>query len=392
MAELFRRHLGTTNPSGAGTPEAVYSFDGTADALLDRTGNGHDLSASVGSVAPEDYVSTCDLVGLYFDGGLVLIAPDSDTLRVTTAITVEIIFRRENNQYLYSCMNDSELETGNFLYSLATGHPSDHPEIPNTRFNHWFAFQEKGAGVNILSEYEDLGLYDTVEMITWTQDSAGTRKRLYHNGVFKQEITGDAPTKSGGTNLQRLRIGGDGATRSEYFCGTIYSVRITFQEFTSTQVHDGYEEALEERSDVEIESLFVVAKNLLKVIFNGNVATTPSLRVASNYSITPLDNLGDIAVKEILVPSLTQYTQEIYVVLSNHDFGREFRFSITCDRIFDVTGLLIPATYSDWTSHRTKVDSALDSLPNNYDKSSTGVLRKLLEAISISDEKIGGDF
>jgi hypothetical protein len=76
-------------PTGAPAAQAVYQFDGTAESLDDRTGNGFNLTKIAGGAL--SYLSVEGITGLDFNDDIELQAPDSAALRHVGALTIELI-------------------------------------------------------------------------------------------------------------------------------------------------------------------------------------------------------------------------------------------------------------------------------------------------------------
>jgi hypothetical protein len=153
-------------------------------------------------------------------------------------------------------------------------------------------------------------------------------------------------------------------------------------------------------------SVFVVARDILKVNFTSAVAVRDSLLNPESYVISLLE--GDVlpVVVEVL-PIEDPTTTSVFLRLSpKAELGSTYQLTMPSagatgeifdedidDRVlYDPDGVPLATMSDQWTHHRTKVDSVLASMAGMYEKQVGGNLRMLLQAIMISDEEIGGDF
>lgn len=216
-----------------GSAEALWQFDGTANNLVDRTGNGHALTKTAGT---ERYVYNDGLVGMAFQGTTYYTAALSAGLRLLGALTIEAQWQWSASlpasatpvQALIRCAGNSasELEAENFLYYLTV---SSAPTL-YTYFCEW------GAGTNVSVTLEVPPTAGAIELVTLTRGATGD-VNLYQNGTLLDTHAG-THLPSGGGNATTV-IGYD--LTSAYLVGAIYSMRVSAVELSATQVLDVYE-------------------------------------------------------------------------------------------------------------------------------------------------------
>jgi hypothetical protein len=157
-----------------------------------------------------------------------------------------------------------------------------------------------------------------------------------------------------------------------------------------------------------ISTVTVVARDVIKVNFNAAVAITESLITASSYQIS--GGSYEVAVDRVLpiVDGQNAETTAVYLALRPKALpGDAYEITIPSagavlelqledpvpeETLYSPDGGLIAAMTAEWFQHRTKVDSVLSSFPGSYSMDLDSSLRMILQAITISDEVIGGDF
>jgi len=155
---------------------------------------------------------------------------------------------------------------------------------------------------------------------------------------------------------------------------------------------DSYQFTSTPRPAGGIDSIFVVAKDLIKINFIGTVAVVKSLFDPTIYDLSGLGGSTDINAVEVLpLGDGVRTTTYIFLRITQPDFGGDYQISVAEGALFNSSGDGLAATTVTWTHYRTKVDTVLKSFPKMYSKGPRSILRSILEAIMISDEEIGGD-
>lgn len=230
-------YLPTTAPSGfGGTLVAAYQFDGTADSLTDRSGNGNDLTVSAGT---ETYQSSNGLVGFAFDGSTALVSGVSAALQITGELTLEIVAKLNritstNDQCLIGHGDqDSETLATNWLYFIYAKHAT----------NKIWIGHEYGSGSDsdaVCDHNFDVGppMY-----VATTQNSAGTTAKVYRSDTLIKTAT---LTAAAGGTTGHLYIGGvpdAGASKRAYLHGTVFSARLWSSQMSDAQIALAYAQA-----------------------------------------------------------------------------------------------------------------------------------------------------
>lgn len=140
---------------------------------------------------------------------------------------------------------------------------------------------------------------------------------------------------------------------------------------------------------VEIDRIFVVSSDVIKVIFTGSVSTGKGYSLATSYPVTPLSGSEEVTVLEVLA-SEGLSTTFAFLRIRGLLAGNNYRLTLTSGGIFDINGNSLGVSSSTWAQRKTKVDSAVNSLPRMYDIGHHSTVRAILEAMMISDEEIGG--
>jgi len=144
-------------------------------------------------------------------------------------------------------------------------------------------------------------------------------------------------------------------------------------------------------STTVLQDLFVVAKDVIMVILSNNVINNKFLNNASNYTITNLSG-GVAGVVDRVLPAYGRSVNSFFLHVKMLQLGQTYKLTIKDRSIFDSSGLPVPQAEITWLMHRTKVDMTIRTLADLYNKEVGSVIRSLVEAMMISDEKIGGDF
>jgi hypothetical protein len=151
-----------------------------------------------------------------------------------------------------------------------------------------------------------------------------------------------------------------------------------------------YSFRIEGYSLIKISSIFVVAENLIELQFSDSLVVLDDYLNPNTYSILD-DALKAVQVSSVLDPGTTMSTS-VFLVTKGLSSSKSYQLNIGVGILFDRNGKSLDAQHVAWTMHRTKVDSTVNSLAKFYNTRSRGVIRGLIEAIMISDEKIGGSF
>lgn len=222
------KYLQLAQPTNMETPAiALYQFDGTDNALTDRTGNGYILTMSNGNA---QYALAQNLMGFYFIGSNRMWHNATPApLQLDRAITVEmqIQFLRINTaeEHLFSISGVNEVLKENELCQLS--------RAPNTGILTHFV--EYGSGTNSSAASTLSVANSELLLITFTRDSDGLASSFYINGENAATANlSNAAGKDTSGNLQKLYIG------NTTLIAIVPSVKITPATFTAAQVLESY--------------------------------------------------------------------------------------------------------------------------------------------------------
>jgi len=227
-------YLGSHNPTGAGTPLAVYQFDGSGSQLIDRSGNQEALTvAGTVTTVTNEYLSqfnrTLSFSSNSGDTRLELTNTPED-LRIVGAVTLEWVGRFKafgTGISFISCGTDGESLSTNTLYSMRVVADTGQLGVWN----------EYGAGGdNIDLSFDAYLSLNVPQHVVVTRASDGVTYKAYINGELKDTVVAlNAAEKDSSGNTQILKVLSEG---TDAVCS---SFRVTAKEFTSNQVRQSYE-------------------------------------------------------------------------------------------------------------------------------------------------------
>lgn len=176
--------------------------------------------------------------------------------------------------------------------------------------------------------------------------------------------------------------------------GSFVTVEVYAEDFQTVPsvnvMNTFYQFWIEHPTPVEIDFVKPIAKDVLLVKFTGPVSTAKGYSDPASYTIEVLNKGIDITVEEVL-PVTEKAAYEVYLVVSRHNFGDRYRLTIENGMLADASGGPVENESAEWISHRTKVDSVVDSLAGLYSTKLGTNLRGLIQGVTISDEFIGGE-
>jgi hypothetical protein len=218
-------------PTGASDALALYQFDGTVDALTDRTGNGYTLSPDAD--APNPYYANVandeqDIIGAYMS------TPDLTTgfngavgLHTLGAVTIEALLlpcTNSSSQIIASC----QVDLSNIAYRFYIISSNMKPSVRS----------QHGAQIDDDYTFESLVYPGEIMHVIATRNADGVNWRFMLNGQSMDTgAVANAPTGSSAT--AELFIGCRNNSASSFF-GYLFSVRISHSEFTEAQGLEAY--------------------------------------------------------------------------------------------------------------------------------------------------------
>lgn len=135
------------------------------------------------------------------------------------------------------------------------------------------------------------------------------------------------------------------------------------------------------------DALFLNA-NVIEITLAAEVVVDDQYYNLTNYSLTTVYGVP-ISIRKVLENKVpTKVTTRVLLVTDATSDGSQYSLEIQ-DLNTRSGSKITPSTVSIY-SRRSKVDSALQSLPAHFDKRPESVVKNILTAITRSDEEIGG--
>jgi hypothetical protein len=150
-----------------------------------------------------------------------------------------------------------------------------------------------------------------------------------------------------------------------------------------------WSEGLQYTAHIAINEVFVVSKDIITVSLPSLVAADSNFYSTANYVVTNMSGGKNGIVLQVL-PVKDNATNKIFLQVMDLVGGDGYRISIS--GLKTSGGYDVELSIMRWIMHKTKVDSSMDHLPGMYSTDLNSVMRYILEAVMISDEKIGGDY
>jgi len=139
---------------------------------------------------------------------------------------------------------------------------------------------------------------------------------------------------------------------------------------------------------INITDIIVISKDSIRLEFSGSLAVDSNLLNAENYQITPATG---IYVDSVLRPS-GSYTTNVQLLVRGLQEDQEYVLTLADEELRAINGDYVDETFLEWTHRKTKTDLMISSISPAYDTRKRSNIRGVLEAITISDEEIGGNY
>lgn len=412
------KYLTTSLPAGADPSKLVclYQFDGAARGLLDRSGKGHDLSVINPAGSPAYFTpseESLGVAGCEFRTNFYMAAPAGLYPATTGAYTVEFIWTylipTDQTDFVIAIGGPTESEEDNFTVDIL---------VRSSGYGGQIHFvQEYDNGTNVTVYTSRVPCQNGPQHVAVTRAADRRTIRLYFNGELVETVVfAAAGTGGNGPNVQIL-VGGSSSGNDLY--SYLNSLRCVGEQYSDDQIMASYLACRDASCglfliDVDrtnsIERIVPIAKDVIKVEFQDPVAITDSLMRPESYVISLLEGRYATMVDQVLpiVKGQNAATTEVYLKLHPRvkfqsdyllripsvplDFPEPtlFEEDITTTMLRSPDGTILGEMSSDWTHHRTKVDSVVDNVAPSYNTALGSNLRSILQAITVSDEEIGG--
>jgi hypothetical protein len=140
-------------------------------------------------------------------------------------------------------------------------------------------------------------------------------------------------------------------------------------------------------TDVTAVRALVIADNLIELTFSGELVRNTAFLDPASYTASILDGNGAaIDVLQVLTPnSLTN--DKVYLLTSYHSPGTTYQ--IVAAGLSGRAGQAVSGTFK-FKSIVTKLDQMYKNIPTHFSRDPDGLVRNMLAAISMSDDRIGG--
>jgi len=216
-------YLTTTQPTGMlTTPEALYQFDDTANRLLDRTVNGHDLTFNAGA---DSLTYRGSLAGFACSGGQEMRAALPASLSSVAGLTLEFVISINDYTGGDDVLVRYDEGGGNANYQVIYA--------ANTGQLKYFA--EHGGGTNISFSFNLILYAGSPLYVALTRNVAGTIVKGYLNGKLLSTSGVLAAPTGGAAGVFKLPLEANPPQ------ATYFSTKATKAQFTDAQILESYQ-------------------------------------------------------------------------------------------------------------------------------------------------------
>jgi len=144
-------------------------------------------------------------------------------------------------------------------------------------------------------------------------------------------------------------------------------------------------------SDIIITDVFVISKESIMVTFSGSIVDNRFLKNVNNYVIVDLSGGSNPVITGIVTYS--KVTNKVIFEVDQLVYGHRYQFKLLEGTVYDTDGNDLVESKSSWLMRFTKTDNSIYKVGRKGMNGERGsILRAIMEALMISDERIGGDF
>lgn len=185
--------------------------------------------------------------------------------------------------------------------------------------------------------------------------------------------------------------------------GSLVTIYVDLVDLSNNDHSYSYSFLTSSISSVRVDEILLISREVVRIAFSGSLAVTSDMLNTASYTITPLNGDG-VVVEDVAVPGGADAVETRYVFLIVRGLvsGCSYHLSIDEGIFSDTYGRRLPEIIIRWTQHYTKMDKVVIGLSHRFvvggytilkgELDSRSIVRGILEAITISDEIIGGDF
>jgi hypothetical protein len=142
-------------------------------------------------------------------------------------------------------------------------------------------------------------------------------------------------------------------------------------------------------SDIEVEDTDVIASDMISITFNKDAKNNDLLRDPANYAVTPLGAGQPVNVRSVQTGNEIR-TDFITLEVTPFTVGEEYLVTVSNIVGADAAALSPTENTAEFVGRLTKTDDAIRYRENIYGRDVNSIVRNILTAISLEDDKIGG--
>lgn len=131
------------------------------------------------------------------------------------------------------------------------------------------------------------------------------------------------------------------------------------------------------------------ARDLIQVVTFVEFVVDGQYLNTLNYTVTNINTGKELGVRQVNKPRHHVTTTKIQLVVDKHIAGQEY--NITLSNLIQRDGTVLTPVTGSFFARDSKADSMLSSIPNHFNSDpKTSIMRHVLQALSESDDRIGG--
>lgn len=143
-------------------------------------------------------------------------------------------------------------------------------------------------------------------------------------------------------------------------------------------------------SDFSLALVEPIAKDLIRIYFSTALVVDEAFTDVDNYVLLHESDSSPLLVKEVLPPKDGSVVTD-YALLHTVRLVEGVTYTASVVNLTSRAGGAPSSSTVTWEYKRTKADSILNSLPDAYNKHPHSNIRGFLTAMSLSDNRIGGN-
>lgn len=141
--------------------------------------------------------------------------------------------------------------------------------------------------------------------------------------------------------------------------------------------------------DLAITEVDVVAADMLIIYFNKDAKNNAALANPGNYSVVPVAGGQPVNVLSVQTGNEIR-TRYITLHITPFTVGEDYTVTAVNLKAADGTDITPGGSVSEFTGRQTKTDLAIAYRGNILSRDPNSIIRNILTAISLEDDRIGG--